>query len=59
MKMEDGRFSKVVGKCDICLQNKGMKLILRDVKHVPDIRLNLILIHCLNCEGYAMYIIDG
>ena len=35
--------SKIVGIGDICLEtNAGCKLLLKDVKHLPDIRLNLI-----------------
>ena len=34
--------SKIVGMGDIFLEtNIGFKLLLRDVRHVPDIRLNL------------------
>ena len=31
---------------------QGNRLVLKDVRHVPDIRLNLIFIEKLNDEGY-------
>ena len=37
-----------------CLEtNIGSKLILKDVRHVPDIRLNLIFTSKLNDEGFT------
>ena len=43
---------KIVYMVDICLEtNIGCKLLLRDVRHVPDIRLNLISAGKLDGEG--------
>jgi len=37
--------SKVIGIGDVCLQtNMGMQLLLRGVKHAPDIHFNLIFV---------------
>ena len=48
--------SKIVGIGDICLETSiGSKLILKDVRHVPDIRLNLISIGRLDDEGFTYY----
>ena len=48
--------SKVVGVGDVCLKfDTGMELILHDVKHVPDMRLNLISVGRLDDENYHNY----
>ena len=50
--MENEDVSKIVGMGDICLEtNIGCKLLLRDVRHVPDIWLNLISAGKLDDEG--------
>ena len=52
--------SKIVGMGDIFLEtNIGCKLLLRDVWHVPDIRLNLISAGKLDDEGYNNNFSDG
>ena len=41
------------GVGDVCLQtNMGMQLLLRGVKHVPDVRFNLISVQVLDDVGY-------
>ena len=43
VKMGDEGLSKIVGMGDVLLEtNVGCKLLLKDVRHVPNIRLNLI-----------------
>nr|KYP66486.1 Retrovirus-related Pol polyprotein from transposon TNT 1-94 [Cajanus cajan] len=45
--------SQIVGIGDIHLQTGvGCTLILKDVRHIPDIRLNLISVNVLDKEGY-------
>ena len=39
--------------------NTGCKLILKDVRHVPDIRLNLISAAKLDDEGFHSHFGDG
>ncbi|CAN1245512.1 Retrovirus-related Pol polyprotein from transposon TNT 1-94 [Linum grandiflorum] len=52
--MGNGNLSKVVGKGDVCLETMdGARLLLRDVRHVPDMRLNLISVDKLDGEGYC------
>ena len=52
--------SKIVGMGDICLEtNIVCKLLLRDVRHVSDIRLNLISTGKLDDEGYNNNFSDG
>ncbi|EXB94048.1 Adenylyl-sulfate kinase [Morus notabilis] len=56
VKMENIGASKIVGIGDICLEtNLGSKLVLKDVRHVPDIRLNLISTGRLDDEGFTSY----
>ncbi|MCI32539.1 adenylyl-sulfate kinase, partial [Trifolium medium] len=51
--MGNGGVSKVIGGGDVCLQtNMGMQLLLRDVKHDPYVRYNLIFVHMLDDRGY-------
>ena len=54
VRMGNENLSKVVGKGDVCLETmEGAKLVLRDVRHVPDMRLNLISVDKLDGEGYC------
>ena len=56
VKMGNSGGSKIVGIGDICLEtNIGSKLVLKDVRHVPDIRLNLISTGRLDDEGFTSY----
>ena len=60
VRMGNENVSKIVGMGDICLEtNIGCKLLLRDVRHVPDIRLNLISAGKLDDEGYTNNFSDG
>ena len=53
VKMGDNGACKIADIGSVCLTtSSGCRLILRDVRHVPDIRLNLISIGRLNDEGY-------
>ena len=43
----------IVGVGDVCLKfDTGMELVLRNVKHVPDMRLNVISTGLLDDDGY-------
>ena len=53
VKMGNDGVSQVVGIGDICLETSlGTKLLLKGVKHVPDVRLNLISTGKLDDEGF-------
>lgn len=53
-------WQKFVGIGDVCLEmSNGMKLVLRDVKHIPDIRLNLISVGKLDDDGYCSIFRNG
>ncbi|KAD5318290.1 hypothetical protein E3N88_18236 [Mikania micrantha] len=59
-KMGNSGLSKIVGVGDICLKfDTGMELVLHNVKHVPDIRLNLISAGTLDEDGYHNSFGDG
>ena len=52
--MGNSGVSKIVGIRDIYLETSiGNKLVLKNVRHVPDIRLNLISIGRLDDEGFT------
>ena len=58
--MDNDSYIDIVGIGDICVRtNIGYTLILKDVRHVPDICLNLISTHVLDKEGYDNYFRDG
>ena len=52
--------SKIVGIRNICLETSiGYKFLLKDVRHVPDIRLNLISTGKLDVDGYTNQFGEG
>ena len=58
--MGNDSYAEIVGIGDIYVRvNTGYTLILKDVRHVPNIRLNLISTHVLDKEGYDNYFCDG
>ena len=60
LKMGSDGLTQVVGVRDIFLvADSGAKLILKDVRHVPDIRLNLICTSKLEEEGYCSTFYGG
>jgi transposase InsO family protein len=60
VKMGNDGLAKIVGIGDVCLEMiNGMKLVLRDVKHIPDIRLNLISVGKLDDDGYCSTFHNG
>ena len=51
--MGNDGISKVVGIGTVCLKtSNGTKLILKNVRHAPDIRMNLISASVLDDDGY-------
>ena len=53
LKMGNDGVSKVIGVGNVCLQNNmGMQLLLRGIKHAPDVRFNLISIKVVDDAGY-------
>ena len=53
VKMGNNKISKTIGKGYIILIiENGMRLILRDVRHGANIRMNLISVSRLDIEGF-------
>jgi len=53
LKMGNDGVSKVIGVGDVCLQtNMRVQILLRGVKHAPNVRFNLIYVHLLDDCGY-------
>ena len=60
VKMGNNGLAKVIGIGDVCLEmTNGTRLVLRDVKHIPEIRLNLISACKLDDEMYCNTFSDG
>ena len=60
VRMGNQGMANVVGIGDIWLEiNTGCKLLLKDVRHVPDMRLHLIFTSTLDEESYYNYFKDG
>ncbi|CAN0846213.1 Retrovirus-related Pol polyprotein from transposon TNT 1-94 [Linum grandiflorum] len=60
VRMGNDGASKIVGMGDIHLEtNTGCKLVLKEVRHVPDMRLNLISTGKLDDDGYTSYFGEG
>ena len=60
VRMGNTGVCKIDGIGDICLETSvGCKLFLRNVRHVPDIRLNLISTGVLDNEGYVTHFGEG
>ncbi|KAL5842405.1 hypothetical protein ACOSQ3_013008 [Xanthoceras sorbifolium] len=54
VKMGNDNLSKVIGRGDVCLEtDNGTRLVLRGVRHIPDIRLNLISAGKLDDAGFC------
>ncbi|KAL9260610.1 Retrovirus-related Pol polyprotein from transposon TNT 1-94-like protein [Drosera capensis] len=60
VKMGNTSHSTIVGIGDICLQTDvGCRLTLKDVRHIPDLRLNLISGDALDKDGFKHYLGGG
>ena len=60
VRMGNENFSKIVGKGDVCLETEnGTRLVLKDVMHIPDMRLNLISTGRLDDEGFCNTFSNG
>ncbi|CAL2259644.1 unnamed protein product [Prunus armeniaca] len=60
VRMGNDKLSKIMGRGDISLEtNTSCHLVLKDVRHVPDMRLNLISTGLLDDEGYTNVFAEG
>jgi len=60
VKMGNASHSSITGIDDICLQtDMGYRLTPKDVRHIPDLRLNLISGDALDNDGFKHYLGGG
>jgi len=60
VKMANNSIADIVGIGDVCVQtNTGFTLTLKDVRHVPDLCLNLIFVHALDLAEFQNNFVDG
>ena len=60
VKMGNKSISQIAGIGDIYIQTSmGCKSMLKDVKHIPDLRQNLIFVHILDKDEYNRFINSG
>lgn len=60
VKMGNSSYSKIEGIGDIQIQTStGCTMVLKEVRHVPDLRLNLISGVALDCQGFTSQFHDG
>ncbi|KAJ4718977.1 Retrovirus-related Pol polyprotein from transposon TNT 1-94 [Melia azedarach] len=60
VKMGNNGLAKAIGMGDVCLEtNNGTMLLLKNVKHIPNIRLNLISAGKLDDEGFSSNFSSG
>ena len=57
VKMGISTYSKIVGIGDVCIKtNVGCMLILKDVRHVPDLRMNVLSTLAMDRAGYCNHL---
>ena len=60
VKMGNKSVSQITGIGNICIQTSmGCTLTLKDVRHIPDLHLNLISVCMLDKDGYNHFISSG
>jgi hypothetical protein len=60
VKMGNKSYADIVGIGDICVEaNTRYTLKLKDVRHILDMRLNLIFVNVLDKEGYESHLGNG
>ena len=57
VKMDNCSYSKIVGIGDVCIKtNVGCMLILKDLRHVPDLRMNVFSTLAMDRAGYSNHL---
>ena len=57
VKMGNSNYSKIVGIGDVCIKtNVGCTLILKDVRHVPDLRMNVLYTLAMDRASYCNHL---
>ena len=60
VKMGNSSYSKIVGIGGVCIEtNVGSTMMLKDVRHVPDLRMNVFSTLAMDRAGYCNYLGNG
>ena len=63
VKMGNSSYSKIMGMVDVCIETKltnvGSTMMLKDMQHVPDLRMNVFSILAMDRVGYCNYLGNG
>ena len=60
MKMRGSSYSKIVGIGDVCVETNVCSTIrLKDMRHVPDLRMNMFSTLAMDQAGYCNYLGNG
>jgi len=60
IKMSNSSVANIVGLGDICIQtNLGCTVVLKNVRHILNFRLNLVSMSALDKEGYKHQLGEG
>ena len=60
VKMGNSSYLKIVGIGDVCIEtNVGSTMMLKDVRHVPDLRMNVFSTLAMDQAGYCNYLGKG
>ena len=55
--MGNSSYSKIVGIGDVCIEtNVGSTMMLKAVRHVPDLRMNVFSTLVMDRAGYCNYL---
>ena len=60
VKMGNSSYSKIVGIGDVYIEtNVGSTMMLKDVRHVQDLRMNVFSTMAIDQAGYCNYLANG
>ena len=60
VKMGNSSYSKIVGIGDVYIEtNVGSTMMLKDVRHVQDLRINVFSTLAIDQAGYCNYLANG
>ena len=63
VKIGNSSYSKIMGIVDVCIETKltnvGSTMMLKDMQHVPDLRMNVFSILAMDRVGYCNYLRNG
>ena len=60
VKMGNSSYSKIVGIGDVCIEsNVGSTMMLKDVRHVPNLRMNVFSTLTMDQAGYCNNLDNG